>query len=258
MMADAGRTTRYLARLGVRSPGAPTIQLLRELHRRHVERVPFENLSIHVGEAIELEPDALIDKLTLRHRGGFCYELNGAFAELLRTLGFAVELLEGRVYGDGVPGIPFDHLALCVTIATVPYLADVGFGAGFLEPLSLAIAEEQIDPAGIFTIVEREGGWFDLVHDGVAQYVFSRVPRRLDEFAGGCRYHQTSPQSPFTRGTVCSLPTAAGRITLRNRRLLVTIGTEREERELAPSAIREVLAGDFGITLPGRLPTGMG
>ena len=251
-MTDDGRIHGYLARLGV-PRGEPTAALLRTLHRRHVDVVPFENLSIHLGESITHEPDALIDKVTQRRRGGFCYELNGAFAELLRTLGYTVELLEGRVYGADGPGIRFDHLTLCVMVDR-PYLVDVGFGAGFHEPLALDSSAEQYDRAGRFRIVERPDGWFDLLHDDAAQYVFSRQPRRLEEFADGCAHHQSSPLSPFTQGTICSLPTATGRITLRNNRLIVSDGDERVERELDPDEVREVLAREFEITLDGPLP----
>jgi N-hydroxyarylamine O-acetyltransferase len=78
-------------------PPPPTIEGLRRLHTAHLERIPFENLSIHLGEPIALEPEALVAKIVDRRRGGFCYELNGAFATLLRSLGFDVTLLAARV-----------------------------------------------------------------------------------------------------------------------------------------------------------------
>src|SRR5437763_12528188 len=117
----------YLARIGAARPEAPTAKALAELHERHVLAVPFENLSVHWREPIVLEDDALVDKIARRRRGGFCYELNGAFAALLRALGFPVTLLAGKVYGDGEFGPPFDHLALRVDLGE-PWLADVGFG----------------------------------------------------------------------------------------------------------------------------------
>lgn len=105
----------YLRRLGVQHPGWPTVEVLRELHLRHLQTVPFENLSVHLGEKIVLEEARLVEKVVGARRGGFCYELNGAFGALLAALGFDVTLLAGRVYGDeGRLGIPCDHLALRV------------------------------------------------------------------------------------------------------------------------------------------------
>lgn len=105
----------YLARIEVAARPAPTLATLRDLHRRHLLAVPFENLSIHRGEPISLAPADLFDKIVTRGLGGFCYELNGLFAALLTTLGFEVSLLAGRVFGSGGLGPPFDHLALLVT-----------------------------------------------------------------------------------------------------------------------------------------------
>ena len=91
----------YLERIGAERPTAPTPEALRDLHARHQLAVPFENLSIHLGEPIVLDEDSLVDKIVLRRRGGFCYELNGAFGHLLTALGFAVSYLAAGVFGEG-------------------------------------------------------------------------------------------------------------------------------------------------------------
>lgn len=98
---NADQIDAYLARIGARRPAAPDAASLRELQEHHLSTVPFENLSIHLDERITLTEDALFDKIVMRRRGGFCYELNGAFAALLRGLGFDVTLLSAKVFGDG-------------------------------------------------------------------------------------------------------------------------------------------------------------
>src|SRR5262245_26638485 len=93
---------RYLDRIGAWLPSAVHAPPLRELHRLHLEAVPFETLAIHLGEGIVLSEDALVDKIVRRGRGGFCYELNGLFAALLGSLGFAVTMHAASVFGgDG-------------------------------------------------------------------------------------------------------------------------------------------------------------
>jgi N-hydroxyarylamine O-acetyltransferase len=75
-------------------------------------QVPFENLDIARERPIRLTEEALWDKIVVQKRGGFCYELNGLFAWLLRQSGFDVSYLNARVYnGQGQLGIDFDHLA---------------------------------------------------------------------------------------------------------------------------------------------------
>ena len=129
-MMTADRIGAYLERLGFTAPPQPTIEGLRRLHTAHLARVPFENLDIHLGEKILLEPEALVAKIVERRRGGFCYELNGAFSTLLQALGFDVTLLAARVHNAGVLGPPFDHMCLRVDLDE-PWLADVGFGDNF-------------------------------------------------------------------------------------------------------------------------------
>lgn len=140
---DIEQVDAYLGRLGIGPsdrPAAPTADVLRELQLRHLRTVPFENLSVHLGEAIVLEEDRLLEKVVGARRGGFCYELNGAFGALLEALGFGVTRLAARVHGgEGRLGIPYDHLALRVRTAEgSEWLADVGFGAHSHYPLAFA------------------------------------------------------------------------------------------------------------------------
>src|SRR5918911_3762110 len=133
----------YLERIDYRGPLEPTAETLRRLHVAHLLAVPFENLSIHAGEPIVLEDGALFDKVVARRRGGFCYELNGLFAALLRELGFNVGMLSAAVARrEGGFGPEFDHMALLVTLEE-RWLADVGFGDSFVEPLLLDERGEQ-------------------------------------------------------------------------------------------------------------------
>jgi N-hydroxyarylamine O-acetyltransferase len=253
---DGAEVDAYLARIGAARPARADAAALRELQLRHLLAVPFENLSIHLGEPIVLEPGALRDKLLRRRRGGFCYELNGAFSELLAALGFQVTLLAARVFGDGDLGPPFDHLALRVDVAgDGPWLADVGFGRHSSYPLRLDTAAEQADPGGTFRVAVTADGDLDVIRDGQPQYRAEPRPRALGDFGPTCWWQQTSPESHFTRSLVCSLLTERGRVTLSDRTLIHTTGDRREERTLAGDAeVFDAYRSLFGIVLD-RLPT---
>jgi N-hydroxyarylamine O-acetyltransferase len=244
----------YLDRIGYGGPLTPTADTLRTLHRLHLLTVPFENLDIGLGREIVLDPERFVHKIVCRHRGGFCYELNGAFATLLTAAGFHVTLLSARVANEkGVAGKEFDHLTLRIDLEE-SWLADVGFGDNFLEPLRLTSQIEQRDTVGSFRFVETGERWrLERRHpDGFwrPQYDFSFQPRQLSEFAGMCHYHQTSPDSHFTRNRVCSLATPKGRVTLSGMRLILTTDARKEEQELATeTAWHSALAEHFGIVL---------
>lgn len=241
----------YLARIAYTGPREPTLAVLRGVHLAHLRAVPFENLSVRRGEAILLEEGALFEKVVRRHRGGFCYELNGLFAALLEALGFRLARLAGRV---GVEGIPFDHMALRVDLDE-PWLADVGFGDSFLAPPRLRSREPQdggdgrryrisdVD-VGLLLLREQEGGTWE------RQYAFTLETWPISAYAEGCRYHSTSPKSHFTQKTVVSRATESGRVTLSERRLIFTEGGARRESELADeAAVARALAAQFGIVL---------
>ncbi|MEV5843058.1 arylamine N-acetyltransferase [Streptomyces sp. NPDC051985] len=278
---NSAQIDAYLRRLGAARPARPTAEALRELHLLHLRTIPFENLSIHLGEEIVLEEKRLLDKVVGAGRGGFCYELNGAFAALLTALGFGVTALAGRVYGDeGRLGIPYDHLALLVrTVDGGEWLADVGFGAHSHYPLVFAERGDQPDPGGTFRVTAAgpdaagvrgaagagggEGGGgtvagdVDVLRDGRPQYRLEVRPRVLGDFTAGAWWHSTSPSSHFTQSLVCSRITEdGGRITLSGRTFKVSAADgSREERELERD--EEVLAvyrERFGIELD-RVPT---
>lgn len=267
----------YLARLGVVAPEAPTLGALASLQRAHLVRVPFENLDIGLGRPIRLDLDSLHTKVVGRRRGGYCYELNGLCAALLRSLGYAVDLISARVStADGGLTDDFDHLALVVTSPDLPgpVLADVGFGDAFIEPLPLRDGVEVHEPGKDVGLVQVEDTWHyrerrhrrdrtedrdrnesrdrSEDHDAAewqTQYVFTTTPHRLADFEPRNRWQQTSPESHFTRQRVASRLTPTGRVTLSGQRLITTTHGRRDEVQLAEDEVATALAGHFGIVL---------
>jgi len=248
-------TNAYLERINYHGSLVPSAATLRELQLAHLLAVPFENLSIHVKEPIVLADDALFAKIVRRRRGGFCYECNGLFAALLRSLGFEVAMLSAEVANvDGVFGPAFDHMTLMVSLEQ-RWLVDVGFGDSFLEPLRLDEPGEQLQGNVAYQIV-TDGSRFTVrqrIGDGewTTQYRFNLEPHKYDDYAEMCHYHQTSPQSHFTRGRLCSLATDEGRITLSDMRFITTsTNSGKQERNVTnEEEYATILRERFGIVL---------
>ena len=249
----------YLERIGYGGPLTPSPETLSHLQIAHLQTTPFENLSIHWNEPIVLNDGALFDKIVTRRRGGFCYELNGLFAVLLRESGFQVTMLSAEVMGSDGFGPPFDHMALMVS-GPLPerWLVDVGFGNSFRKPLLLDYRGEQtdgertyrIDAEGdLLTLWQREG-----MGEWKAQYRFRLEPYEYADYAEMCHYHQTSPESHFTQRRVCTVATAQGRITLSDLRFITTENGRRQEQTLEDEAeFVRVLHSRFGIVAPDGL-----
>jgi N-hydroxyarylamine O-acetyltransferase len=252
----------YLARINYHGPLAPAAETLRALQVAHLLTVPFENLSIHAGQPIVLEDDALFTKIVEKRRGGFCYEANGLFAALLGALGFNVAMLSAEVASvEGQFGPNFDHMALMVS-PLVPlaqrWLVDVGFGDSFLEPLLLDERGDQVQRSRAYRILS-DGTRLLLMRrdegdEWKAQYRFTLQTYSYADYADMCRYHQTSPQSHFTRSRICSRATEDGRITLSEMRFIKTSQSGahqvREEQTLtSEEEYAAVLRDQFGIVM---------
>ena len=248
-------TAAYLQRLNYTDSLTPSSQTLRALQLSHLFNVPFENLSIHNNEPIQLSQSWLFDKIITRQRGGFCYELNGLFAELLRELGFAVVLLSAEVANaQGEFGPPFDHLTLLVTLEQ-RWLVDVGFGDSFRAPLLLDARTVQAQAGVNYQLVER-GEQLVLMQQkqGKAwqpQFRFALQAHQLAEYAEMCYFHQHSAESPFTQKRVCTLATPTGRKTLSGNKFIVTTldGQRQEQAVLDEASFTAVLREQFGIEL---------
>ena len=246
----------YLERIDYHGGLEPTARTLRELHRAHMLAVPFENLDIHLDRPIMLNDAALFSKIVERRRGGFCYEMNGLFAALLSGLGFRVDKLAAGVTREGGGfGPPFDHMTLLVHLEE-RWLADVGFGESFREPLLLDERGEQMSGGHAYRIKDdgenlilqrrdASGAWAD-------QYLFTLRPYEYRDYEEMCRYHQTSPESHFTQRRVCTRATDEGRITLSDLRLIITRDGKQEERLLEDEREYDrALKEYFGVELGG-------
>lgn len=248
----------YLRRMDFQGVVRPDSATLRRLHLAHIYSIPFENLDIGLRRPIQIDEISIWNKIIVNGRGGFCYELNGAFAWLLQQIGFQITCLNARVFNkEGEPGIDFDHLALIVEIpdSSSRWLADVGFGDSFTEPLNFGKAAEQVQGFRAYRLEPVPEGYvvWQRNYKEVWRrlYVFDLTPRVFPvDYQAACLYHQTSPDSIFTQGSIISKATPDGRISLDGGWLIETNDGVRTERQL--NGQREYLAllkEIFNITL---------
>lgn len=244
----------YFRRIGVEeNEVTANLENLKFLQRQHLLRVPFENLDIHWKRPIILDDKAFYEKIIGEKRGGFCYELNGLFYELLGEIGFQSKIVSAKVSaGDGKFGAEYDHLAILTRIGEKEYLVDAGFGDFTAEPLEFVLNVEQKDENGVFLIRKFDENYFEVVKkDGEAwksEYIFTILERDLNEFAEMCDYQQNSPESHFTKGKVCSLMTKNGRKTLTDKKFIETKNGQKSETDVnSEEEFNQILAREFHI-----------
>jgi len=246
----------YLARIGYAGPVRPTVETLNALQSLHNESVPYENLDIMRGVPLSLEVPALYDKIVMRGRGGYCFELNGLFAWLLRRIGYGVAEHFARYLRDE-PALPMRrHRVLLVEAEGETYLCDVGIGACVPTfPLRFEMYAEQPQRRDVYRIVpdealgyvaeeKRRGEWLPLF-----SFTLEKQFGAMD-FLTTSWYCESHPDSVFRKATMVSMRTPAGRMTLDGRTFKVFEGDTVTVTEAADEAEFHLLLGQyFGIKL---------
>ncbi|GJM29300.1 MAG: acetyltransferase [Cyclobacteriaceae bacterium] len=228
----------YLNRIQYHRQVDPNYHNLKNIHQAHLYNVPFENLDIQWNIPFSLDLKHLKNKVIRKYRGGFCYELNYLFGNLLQELGFEVKYLSARVFDDkGQPGPEFDHMTLLVKADKI-CLADVGFGGkSFIQPLILATDRVQADVAGRYRIDKLGLNEFRLNFSTDAMvfqplYDFNVTPEPIDHFLPQCIWKETNECSHFVRNKICTLATIDGRKSLLNKEFTIRKGDQKVTREL--------------------------
>ncbi len=242
----------YLSRINFLENPTVDRETLFALHRQHVLSIPFEDLDIHWNIPLNIDRDALMDKVIERKRGGFCYELNTSFYHLLTALGFPAQLVSCQIsQGNGQFGPPFDHMAILVELEET-WLLDVGYGNLFIEPIKLYDEGIQKDWFKFFQVQSvgdqlllsesRDGQRFS------PRYKIRPVPESIAAFIPQLRWKESHPDSYFVQNLICTLPSRNGRVTLYNDFLIITKNGKRSKKKVLDNVARQgYLQQYFGV-----------
>jgi N-hydroxyarylamine O-acetyltransferase len=225
----------YFNRVGYGGDTDISLDTLTKMHHAHFHSIPFENFDILLGRGINLDSQAVFNKLVLKKRGGYCFELNGLFLDALQALGFKARALLARVHLTGTASGRGHQLEL-VSIDGKDWVVDVGFGLNSpRRPLPLEldhpVTEEgrtlRLADGGHFGIMFQtfeEDDWKDLYSFDLG-YVFP------PDIAYGNHYTSTHPDTFFTNSRVAGIPLPGGGITLMDRTLkIINKGKEKVQK----------------------------
>jgi N-hydroxyarylamine O-acetyltransferase len=244
---------KYLKRINYLDKKMIDEETMMLLHEHHVLHVPFENLDIHLNRLFDLKLSNIYKKVVINNRGGFCYELNALFCELLCNMGFKSRIIAARIFDDlGNVGPEYDHMAIYIE-TDKKYLADVGFGDLFIKPLEMRDGILS-DGRNLFKIekINEQDFVLSMSSDQLSfrkKYTFNLNTVKISDFNQICLDKQTSPQSYFVKNTICTKPTPSGRVTLFNNRIIEKRGTDRFERLINESELKAELKTLFGFDL---------
>jgi arylamine N-acetyltransferase len=260
---DPELRTAYLRRLAL-DVEPPSLEALQRLHRRQVEQVPYETMWIHMGEWWSIDPVDSAARIALQGRGGYCFHLNGAFSELLRSLGYAVTRHVGGVHGPDGPDARALTNHLVLTVSGLPtsdhasgvWYVDAGLGDALHEALPLA--EGVYDQPPFRLVLDRTSDGvadWHLTHDPAGSFAgmsWRGAPVTMSEFEDRHAWLSTSPESGFVRVATAQRRDATGVVALRGL-LLSRVGNGTGSSE--PLTERDewfaVLGDVFGLRFDG-------
>jgi N-hydroxyarylamine O-acetyltransferase len=251
----------WLDRIGYSGPLTPTLDTLNKLIFAHAHAISYETLDIMLGRPPKLDVATLQDKMIAKGRGGYCFEQNMLFRAGLRSLGYRIISLQGRV----IRGLAIDaprpaiHMLLQVELPEGPYLADVGFGN--LAPTSALLLKphvEQETPHEVMRFIDVGGELTlqaHLKHGWEHIYRVIPYPRYDGEYEITNWYTGTHPETPYQANIIAAKPGPnRTRITMYNARVTVRDAEGRADKRWLESESQyfDVLRGEFGLKLSDR------
>jgi N-hydroxyarylamine O-acetyltransferase len=245
----------YLDRIGFKGEARPDRATLDEVHRRHLLSISYENLDVQLGRPLATDPQAALDKVADRRRGGWCYEMNGSLGRALGLIGFKVTRMAGGVgrsaTGDAAVG---NHLVLRVDdLPGGPLIADVGFGDGPMTPFPLqahAFQSKGFD----YRLEDLGEGWWRMHNHprgGAPNFDFRAEAADEAVLAARCQSLQTDPASIFVQNLFCFRHNEDGYAVLRGRVLKRVTPAGAEDYTIAsPGELLYVLREVFDLDVP--------
>ena len=244
----------YFARIGHIGELAPTAETLCALQFAHITSIPFENVSVQLGQPMPLDVPSLARKLVRERRGGYCFEQNGLFAAVLERLGFKLIRLAARVRLGAHRTLPRTHMLLLVEADTIQWVADVGFGGwGLLKPIALEAGAQARQGVWTMRLRREENQWILQCLEcpgGPDLYAFTLEPQQPVDYEPANHYCATHPNSRFVQTFTVQLPGLEERTILRGRDLIVANQTGEQTARIDGSGeLLDYLKTRFGISL---------
>jgi len=245
----------YLARLSVRRSPEDSIHFIKNLQNAHVGTFPFSNLGVLLSENLSLESQVLFERVVTKKRGGYCFEQNKIFFDILKYFKFPCDIALGRVLHNRNVDVPRTHRITKVTIDDSRYIVDVGFGPlGPREPLLLDCDKPQNQGDAIYRIIQTSLGYYLLqkieAGEWFALYSFDNGIYTEADCMCGHHYSSTHPEATFVNNLVISIKSYDDVRLLRNGEFHRAQGGRTVITEISSKDhLGVILMQEFGIHL---------
>ncbi len=244
-------TEKYLQTLDLHNRN-PDFNFLCDAATRHVATFAFSSLGCQLGDDLPLDFPSLYQRIVVRRRGGYCFEQNGLFFEVLKELGFSPKLFLARVIHnqDIHPGLT--HRITMVEYAGQQYVVDVGFGfLGPSLPVPMSGCEvntgrnnfriKERHPGEYHMQVFKDGDFFSLYRFELARY--GQADCELGHF-----FSHKHPDANFVKHLVTSRILEDETRSLIDLKYWVIRQSETQSMEIAnPKELEQILCEELGL-----------
>lgn len=245
----------YLRRIEYQEAVHTDERTLSALVRAHLEHIPFENLDVYdFGKVPELDEAVLYEKLVVKRRGGYCFEMNTLFGHLLEALGFRVYYVTARILWNKEKLSPATHMGVVAVIDDKKYFCDIGYGGpGPKGLVALTKGQQEIDGDTFRVLVSEEHGFvLERLHHGEWKGLlcFDDFPVRALDFRVPNFYCARNTEIMFCQKRLVNLCTPNGSKALTD--LELTIRENGEVRQVLYADKKELEQGlweEFGIRI---------
>lgn len=254
---DTLQSKNYLSRIEHRGEIHTDLSCLTQLMEEHLKAVPFENLEVFdEGKVPSLETEDIYKKIVLHKRGGYCFELNKLFYELLKGLGFQAVPVGVRILWKKSKLPPMLHRATLVTFEDGLYYCDIGYGGpGPKYPVRLedGIHKEKNGEFRVNMKPADTDGEILIGRKKDNEYLpilrFSPEPVLEEDFELMNFYCAKAPDVLFTQKRVVSISTDSGSVALTGDTLTIqrADGTIETRTPCSVDETKEWMRKYFGI-----------
>lgn len=246
----------YLRRIGMEMPERADLAYLERLTRAHLMAVPFENMLVYdEHREPSLEPEDLFEKIVLRKRGGYCFELNKAYYLLLQGLGYECYPVPVRIIYHRPEPCGVSHRGTVIVLDGKRYFGDVGYG-GMGPKGMISLETEELQLIGGERFLVRADGNSTVIYnleDGFEDPVLRLhdIPWLEPDFLTLNRYYSTYHGSPFVNKRVLYISTPRGWASLAEKVFTVKENGVKTEQILeSEEQVADVIRQWFGLEIP--------
>ncbi|MDA3851609.1 MAG: arylamine N-acetyltransferase [Spirochaetaceae bacterium] len=246
------RLEKYFQRIGYQKKPENNLKTLTEIMKLQSRSIAFENLDVHLGKEIEINDDAIRDKLLFHKRGGYCYEVNGLLAQVLKSLGFKVDFLGARTILGYQEKRPITHMILRVDLEGVFYICDLGF-TGYNSSCPIPLKSGYYDNGNFMLVKDLNYYKFktkDSKNNWLSLYSFENIELDQVDFQLANYYNSNSSDSICTQKIICGIEENEKSYRLVNNIFSIKKGESIIKEKIETKArLNEILEKIFGIFL---------